>query len=311
MAYGEDWTCGVQSSEARKPYEKRAPNVKKKEYTISSHIHLSEERLTVIKTKKKPSRDHTAEEIEFFDGHYLQSDHTVINWFKKWLVSLAPEMPNPKECTDKLLVVLGTVKGKDVCDLGCGEGILTRELAIRGARVSAVDISMEAVRITRERCREFIEQVDVRQMDVCNLLYGDESFDIVTGNAILHHVDIAKAASEISRVLKPGGKGIFSEPLAHNPISNIWRKLTPDIRSPNEWPLSYSEIAEMSKHFSSVNYEEFDLLPLLSSLVYLITFSHKAKERSAELLARLEHPFLKLCKPLRRYSGAVLIEFTK
>jgi len=275
------------------------------------HIHLLEGRLTVIKTKNKRSRDHTAEEIGFFDGYYLQGDRTVTNWFKKWLVSLAPEMPNPNECTGRLLVALGKVKGKDVCDLGCGEGILTRELAIRGARVSAVDISMEAVRITRERNKEFIGQVDVRQMDVCNLLYDDESFDIVTGNAILHHVDIAKAGSEISRVLKPGGKGIFSEPLAHNPISNIWRKLTPDTRSPNEWPLSYSEIAEISKHFSSVNYEEFDLLPLLSSLVYLITFSRKAKGRSAELLARLEPPFFKLCKPLRRYSGAVLIEFTK
>jgi len=266
----------------------------------------------VTRTKKKQSGDYIAKEVNFYDGYYLQGQHTVTNWFEKWLVSLAPTMPNPNECTHRLLVALGQIKGKDICDLGCGEGVLTRELAIRGARVSAVDISAEAVRMTWERNKEFItEQVDVRQMDVRNLLYDDESFDIVTGTSILHHVDIAKAASEISRVLKPGGKAIFSEPLAHNPISNIWRKLTPGIRTSNEWPLSYSEISEMGKHFRSVNYEEFDLLPLLSSLAYLVTFSHKAKERSAELLARLEPSFFKLCKPLRRYCGGILIEFTK
>lgn len=273
---------------------------------------MSEERLTVIKSRKEPPRDRTAKEIKFYNGYYLQGEHIVANRFKRWLVSLAPAMPNPKECTDRLVMRLGQINGKYICDMGCGQGTLTRELAIRGARVSAIDISAEAVRIARERNKEFLnEQVDVSQMSVCNLLYDDESFDLVTGTFILHHVDVAKAASEISRVLKPGGKAIFSEPLGHNPLSNIWRKLTPEIRTPNEWPLSYSEIREMGKHFNSVTYEEFDLLPLLSSFVYLITFSRKAKERSAELLTRLEPSFFRLCKPLRRYSGEVLVEFTK
>jgi len=265
----------------------------------------------VAETKKKRTRGQTAEEIKFYDSHYLRGESKITNPFKKWLVSLAPAMPNPKECTNRLLMALGQISGKRICDIGCGTGLLTWELAKRGARVSAIDISMEAVRITRERIKGFIGQVDVRQMDVCNLLYDDESFDIVTGTFILHHVDIAKAASEISRVLKPGGRAIFAEPLAHNPISNIWRRLTPNIRTSNEWPLSYPEISEMSQYFSSVKYEEFDLLPLLSSLVYLVTFSRKARERSAELLARLEPSFLKVCKPLRRYSGEVLVEFTK
>jgi len=265
----------------------------------------------VSKTKRKQLRGQTAKEIKFYDGYYLQGEHKVTTPFKKWLVSLAPAIPNPRECTDRLLVALSQISGKHICDVGCGTGLLTWELATRGARVSAIDISAEAVRITRERIKGFVGQVDVRQMDVCRLLYDDESFDIVTGTFILHHVDIAKAAREISRVLKPGGRAIFSEPLAHNPISNIWRRLTPGIRTSNEWPLSYSEISEMSKYFSSVNYEEFDLLPLLSSLVYLVTFSRRVKERSAELLARLEPSFFKLCKPLRRYSGEVLVEFTK
>jgi hypothetical protein len=112
-------------------------------------------------------------------------------------------------------------------------------------------------------------------------------------------------------VLKPGGKAVFIEPLAHNPISNMWRRLSPSARTPDELPLSYYEISEMGKHFSSVECQEFALLTLLSSFVYLITHSHKAKKRSAELFDRLEPAFLKICKPLRRYSGAILIEFTR
>lgn len=265
-----------------------------------------------IMDKNKPLRAHATKEVSFYDGYYSQGAQMPRGRLNKWLVSLAPAMPNPDECNEKLLMALDDVKGKRICEFGCGGGGLTQGLANRGAYVSAIDISTEAVKITRERNKEFIpEQVDVQQMDACNLHYNNESFDLVVGALILHHVDVVKAAMEISRVLKPGGKGIFVEPLAHNPLSNTWRRLTPDIRTPNEWPLSYSEIAEMGKHFSTVSYVEFDLLPLLSSLVYLVTFSHKAKEKSAEFLARIEPLFFKLCKPLRRYSGEVLIEFTK
>jgi ubiquinone/menaquinone biosynthesis C-methylase UbiE len=258
--------------------------------------------------KSKSSRGRGTQIVDFWDS-YFRGQYTGRTWFERWLKSLHPTMPS---ATDRLLTVLGWVNGKHICEIGCGTGKLTRELAARGARVSAIDMSLVAVRKAKERNKEFIpKQVDVQQMDACNLFYNDESFDLVIGIWILHHVDIAKAAEEISRVLKPGGKAVFIEPLAHNPISNIWRKLTPSIRTLDEWPLSYSEISEIGKYFRSVSYQEYALLPLLSSFVYLVTFSRRAKERSAGLLARLEPSLLKVCKPLRRYSGQILIEFTK
>jgi ubiquinone/menaquinone biosynthesis C-methylase UbiE len=222
---------------------------------------------------------------------------------------LYPAMPSP---IDKILGKLGQVSGKHICEIGCGRGRLTRELAARGAYVSASDISAEAVALTRKTTEDFIPKlVDVKEMDASNLLYDDNSFDLVVGLAILHHVDIDKASKDINRVLKRGGKAVFIEPLVHNPISNIWRMLTPGARTPHERPLAYSEIRKMGKQFSSVEYQEYALLTLLSSFVYLISHSHKAKRKSAELLARLEPAFLKIFKPLRRYCGAILIEFTK
>jgi 2-polyprenyl-3-methyl-5-hydroxy-6-metoxy-1,4-benzoquinol methylase len=260
--------------------------------------------------KNKSSGEQVNEEANFWNN-YFRGQHMGRNRFERWLVSLYPARPNPRECTDRLLMSLGQIDGKHICDIGCGTGLLTWELAKRGARVSAIDISVEAVTATRERNKEFSGQIDVQEMDASNLLYNDGSFDLVTGIWILHHLDTVKAAKEVSRVLKPDGKAVFIEPLAHNPLSNVWRRLTPSFRTPDERPLSYSEISEMSKYLSSVKYEEFDLLPLLSAIVYLITFSHKASKRSAECLARLDPRFLKVCKPLRRYSGQVLIEFTK
>jgi len=218
-------------------------------------------------------------------------------------------MPN---LTDKIFKAIGQVNGKRVCEIGCGSGGLTRELAIRGAYVSASDVSAEAVKRALKINEEFIpKQVDLNEMDACNLLYSNESFDLVVGISVLHHVDINKAINEINRVLKPGGKAVFIEPLVHNPISNLWRKLSPSARTPDERPLSYSELSKLGKQFSSMRYQEFALLTLLSSFVYLITHSHKAKRKSAEILAKLEPAFLKIFRPFRRYSGAILIEFTK
>ena len=258
--------------------------------------------------KNKPKRGQTGEEKDFHDKCF-RSEHPTTSWLERWIISLYPTMPNH---IDRLLASLGQVSGKRICEIGCGGGGLTCELARRGAHVSASDISSEAVSLARKNNEKFIpEQVEVQEMDACDLFYSDGSFDFVVGISILHHLDICKAAGEINRVLKPGGKAVFVEPLAHNPISNLWRKLSPSARTPDERPLSYHEISAMSKNFSSMECQEYALLTLLSSLVYLITHNHQAKVRSAELIAKFEPAFLEICRPLKRYSGAILIEFTK
>ena len=258
--------------------------------------------------KKKVSRGQLAGEESFHDKRF-RGERLVIGLFERLTVSLYPAMPSN---TDKLLSKLGDVNDKYICEMGCGTGTLTFKLATRGARVSAIDISTEAIALAQDRNRQFIpKQIDIRQMNACHLMYDDNSFDLVIGISILHHIDIVMAAVEISRVLKPGGRAVFIEPLAHNPLSNIWRRFTPSIRTASERPLSYAEIRAMGKFFKSTCYEEYALLSLLSSLVYLVTHSKKVKERSAELLLKIEPLFLKWVKPLRKYSGAILIEFTK
>ena len=254
------------------------------------------------------SGDHFLGEARFHDRYFRGEIHPK-SWFEKWVLSLYPAMP---DAIDKLLRTLGQTSGKYICEIGCGGGELTYALAARGARVSAIDISEEAVRLAQNRNREFTAgQVNVQLMDACDLRYNNGTFDMVAGAAILHHLDLKKAGPELSRVLKQGGKAVFIEPLAYNPVSNLWRRLSPSIRTETENPLAYSDILEVAKNFSSVAWQEYALLTLLSSFVFLLTHNYKAKVRSAQYLGRFEPAFLRICKPLRRYSGAILIEFTK
>jgi len=52
-------------------------------------------------------------------------------------------------------------------------------------------------------------EINHHLMDANNFTFEDNSFDIVFGGAILHHLDIKSAIHHIHRVLKPGGKIIF------------------------------------------------------------------------------------------------------
>lgn len=84
---------------------------------------------------------------------------------------------------------------------------------------------------------------EFRLMDAHRLEFEANSFDVVFGGGILHHLDFAVALTEIKRVLAPGGIMVFSEPLDMNPVSRLVRKLTPDARTADERPLRMAELA--------------------------------------------------------------------
>ena len=79
-------------------------------------------------------------------------------------------------------------------------------------------------------------------MDAHRLEFSDSSLDVVFGVAILHHLEFARAMSEIHRVLRKGGKIVFVEPLRHNPVARLIRYFTPQARTPDELPLGRPEL---------------------------------------------------------------------
>ncbi|HVS32437.1 MAG TPA: class I SAM-dependent methyltransferase [Thermoanaerobaculia bacterium] len=151
--------------------------------------------------------------------------------------------------------------GRHILEYGCGLGGQAFELADRGATVTGIDISDVAVAQARRRAAAHApERLKFVTADAENLEFPDASFDLVCGSGILHHLDLDRSLAEVKRVLRPGGHGIFYEPLGHNPLLNLYRVLTPGSHTPDEHPLLIGEIRAMGGPFASARAEFFDLL---------------------------------------------------
>jgi len=99
------------------------------------------------------------------------------------------------------------VAGKDVLEIGCGAGLVASHLARNGARLVAVDITANAIGITRERFRQRGLRGAIMQMEGERLALRDSSFDFVVSWGVIHHSgDMAAIIREIHRVLRPGGR---------------------------------------------------------------------------------------------------------
>ncbi len=108
-----------------------------------------------------------------------------------------------------VLRLLGPPKG-EVLDAGMGPGRLCRELADRGWAVSGVDGATEMVAAARERVPEAAPRLVCG--DVEALPFQPGAFDAVVATGVLEYVDVGTALAEFVRVLKPGGRGVFSYP---------------------------------------------------------------------------------------------------
>jgi len=100
--------------------------------------------------------------------------------------------------------------------------------------------------------------------DACDTQFADASFDTIIAAGIIHHLPIAKSLQEISRLLRPQGKAIFLEPLGANPFIKLYRKLTPNARTPDETPLTRSDVATIQNIFHPVSIGFYGLTTLLS-----------------------------------------------
>lgn len=150
--------------------------------------------------------------------------------------------------------VLRNVGGKRVLEIGCGEGETALMLLHRGATVFGIDIGENYVNTAKGRVAQegpFAQTCELRVMDAHKLEYSDDSFDLVVGRGVLHHLDLERALAEIQRVLVPGGQACFIEPLANNPLLKLFRKFTPKARTVDERPLDGKDLNLIARKFST------------------------------------------------------------
>lgn len=162
--------------------------------------------------------------------------------------------------------ILQGCEGRQVLEYGCGTGSHAFELAARGARVTGIDISPEGIAQARGRAAAegLEERLRLQVMDAEALEFPAGCFDLVCGSGILHHLDLERAAAELCRVLKPGGRAVFFEPLGHNPLIALYRRLTPRMRSADEHPLRWGELEQLAGHFARARFHCFHLCSLLA-----------------------------------------------
>jgi ubiquinone/menaquinone biosynthesis C-methylase UbiE len=98
-------------------------------------------------------------------------------------------------------------------ELGSGTGFFLLNLMQGGVakKGSVTDLSPGMVQVALRNAEKLGLDVDGRVADAERIPYDDNSFDLVVGHAVLHHIpDLPAAFREIRRVLKPGGRFVFA-----------------------------------------------------------------------------------------------------
>ena len=155
--------------------------------------------------------------------------------------------------------------GLQALDYGCGHGMAAVVLARAGASVTAFDLSPGYVAEAAERAAPMVFRWNVSWRMVkncrstCALRCG-------LGNAILHHLDLARAGRELRRVLKPGGVAVFCEPWGGNPLLGFARRRLPypgKERTPDESPLTARDLAPLRELFPVVNVQGYQFFGMV------------------------------------------------
>jgi SAM-dependent methyltransferase len=126
------------------------------------------------------------------------------------------------------------VPGSVFLDYACGNGRRAIQAAQLGASLSVgLDISEVSVRNARRaadlagvgtRCRFVQGDCEATELP-------DASVDVILCSGMLHHLDLQRAYPELRRVLRPGGRLLGVEALGHNPFIQLYRNLTPHLRT--------------------------------------------------------------------------------
>ncbi|MEW6685539.1 MAG: class I SAM-dependent methyltransferase [Candidatus Edwardsbacteria bacterium] len=265
------------------------------------------QRERILKLYDNPLRklDHVVEkdllEAEFYNH---KAEEFLTNFDESQLLYNRPDEQTSRHTY--FYSLLDNIQDKQVLDCCCGNGADSIIYAKSGAIVHGIDISEKMLEIAKinTRVNKVLDKVRLYLMSVQQMAFRDAQFDIVVGRGALHHLQLQLAGKEISRVLKKGGKAIFLEPLANSRLLLIWiRSLIPVecFESPGGGPLTYRDIKYLSRFFRNTYFKEFYLFSKL--------LRFKIFKRFQKKLERLDEQLFKNFPFMRKYAGAVVIQF--
>ena len=141
---------------------------------------------------------HDWEASTYDDKWAISYDDRCINFVRDRFVNVAGPVAQPYERS---------------LEIGAGTGFFTLNLMLAGVigHGTVTDLSPRMVDVALRNGRDLDLAVDGVTTDAEDLPFPDDSFDLVCGHAVLHHIpDLELALSEVLRVLKPGGRFVFA-----------------------------------------------------------------------------------------------------
>jgi SAM-dependent methyltransferase len=216
---------------------------------------------------------------------------------------------DPSQISDEVLVVpkdfdnldlppeiarlVPSLPEKTVCDFGCGYGLTSAFFALRGAQTFALDVSETNVSIAkRTACvNEVADRVFLQVAQGEDTGYPKDSFDLIFGKGVLHHLATAPAAQEMYRILKPGGAAVFFEPFGENKLLE-WARRCP-LRSSehrhtrDERNILYSDLTVLASYFDRVTFRETGLVAMAKTLCRKVEVGMVAIPRGGRTLDAL------------------------
>jgi SAM-dependent methyltransferase len=101
--------------------------------------------------------------------------------------------------------------GRDVLEIGLGQGADSEQIIRQGGRWSGLDLTGESVARVRTRLElRDLPFEAIKEGSALDIPYRDSSFDLVFSHGVLHHIpEVRRASAEIARVLRPDGELII------------------------------------------------------------------------------------------------------
>jgi ubiquinone/menaquinone biosynthesis C-methylase UbiE len=156
---------------------------------------------------------------EIRDANVRYHDVAAARYDSKWAIDYGEI--GGRQVVSKLAKALGTPPGHypRMLEIGAGTGYFTLNLLRRGIveEATAIDISAGMLKVLDDSAARLGLTARTVRADAEELPFEDDSFDLVLGHAVLHHVpDLERALDEFVRVLKPAGTLAFmGEPSRH------------------------------------------------------------------------------------------------
>jgi ubiquinone/menaquinone biosynthesis C-methylase UbiE len=157
-----------------------------------------------------------------------------------------------------------------ILDYGCGTGVMGIALATLGFPVAGFDLSDAGIEVAKTAAKKVKvdQQTEFVVANAQQLPFADNSFDLVIGKAVLHHViKYEGCGQELHRIMKSGARAVFLEGAAGNPLIAQARKFTIQ-EELGDVPLTSSNINSFATDFETVDIKGYFFLYMLKRFGY-------------------------------------------